>query len=278
MADQPGPKVALTRAQIEEGVGAELLSLLVGIAEDGKLAKDELVQLGLWLHRNRGGSLPGIAFLDATMTRILADGRISSAEQDELLGAIEKVLPIAWRKPARAARLEHLARRKQARREALARVRQAEKEAKRDTRVAERLARAEARDRRRSDSHFDFMVAGVTFEGRDRAARALKPGDRLRIRPEPGNPKDANAMVVHLVDGRQVGYVPRSEAGEVARRFRESASYVATVKKVFPGETALIPIVILRFYRADQTSAIADLAPDPCESEGQPPRPWWMPW
>lgn len=113
MADQPGPKVALTRAQIEEGVGAELLSLLVGIAEDGKLAKDELVQLGLWLHRNRGGSLPGIAFLDATMTRILADGRISSAEQDELLGAIEKVLPIAWRKPARAARLEHLARRKQ---------------------------------------------------------------------------------------------------------------------------------------------------------------------
>jgi hypothetical protein len=61
------PRLSLTRAQLHDGAGAELFSLCQGITADGRLSKDEVVALGLWLRRNRDAPLPGIAFLSETL-------------------------------------------------------------------------------------------------------------------------------------------------------------------------------------------------------------------
>jgi len=47
-----------------EGIGAELFSLCEGITADGKLSKDEILALGLWLRDNKNEPIPGIQFLD----------------------------------------------------------------------------------------------------------------------------------------------------------------------------------------------------------------------
>ena len=102
--NEPSPnksRVSLTRAQLQEGLGAELFSLCQGITADGSLSKGEIVALGLWLRDNRDAPLPGIAFLTATLDRIIADGHVTRDEQRELMEAIEKVLPPEARKTAK---------------------------------------------------------------------------------------------------------------------------------------------------------------------------------
>ena len=86
-------RVTLTKKQLQEGVGAELFSLCQAIAADGELSREEILQLRSWLVDNRDADLPGIAFLNETLERIVADGRVSQAEQRELLVAIEPLAP-----------------------------------------------------------------------------------------------------------------------------------------------------------------------------------------
>jgi hypothetical protein len=64
--DRPSkPRVSLTKAQIQDGIGAELFSLCQGMTADGRLSKEEVVALGLWLRDNRDAPLPGIALMTA---------------------------------------------------------------------------------------------------------------------------------------------------------------------------------------------------------------------
>lgn len=98
------PRLSITQTQLQDGIGAELFSLCQGITADGKLSKDEVVALGLWLRENRDAPLPGIAFLSETLNKIIADGQVTREEQRELLEAIEKVLPPDARKEAKSAR------------------------------------------------------------------------------------------------------------------------------------------------------------------------------
>src|SRR4051812_24119274 len=177
------PRVSLTKAQLEGGIGAELFSLCQGMTGDGKLSRDEAVALGLWLHDNRDVPLPGIAFLAETLDRIIADGRITRDEQRELMEAVEKVLPPESRRDAKAARRAVEAKRK-------ADERAAKKQQKR-----EEFERAQ---RRLPEEEFDFMVAGVQFEGRHRLIeRHLKVGDHVCIGSEPHNKFDDCAVAIN---------------------------------------------------------------------------------
>ncbi len=47
-------------------------------------------------------------------------------------------------------------------------------------------------------------------------AEALEPGSRLVLRRDAGNPHDPNAIAVDSIEGRQVGWVPREIATDVA--------------------------------------------------------------
>lgn len=75
------------------------------------------------------------------------------------------------------------------------------------------------RVRTHARSNSSLNVAGVTFEGRQRVVRSLRPGDPLLFVPEPDNPFDPGAIAVRALDGASVGYVPRDcPFGFAARR------------------------------------------------------------
>src|SRR5687767_7675509 len=98
------PRISLTKSQIQAGLGAELLVLCQSVTEDGSLSKDEILALRTWLQTNRTASLPAIDFLATTLERIIADGKVTRDEREELYRAIEFVLPPEARKGATAQR------------------------------------------------------------------------------------------------------------------------------------------------------------------------------
>lgn len=62
----------------------------------------------------------------------------------------------------------------------------------------------------------DFAIAGGHYHGLGRVLASLAPGQTLRLRREPENPYDANAIAVHDSDGLKLGYLPRSANAPVA--------------------------------------------------------------
>lgn len=58
-------------------------------------------------------------------------------------------------------------------------------------------------------------LAGFRYHAAAELWRELRVGDRLELAREPGNPHDANAVVV-LWRGRVLGYVPRRENAALA--------------------------------------------------------------
>ena len=247
-----------------------MFSLCQGMTTDGKLSKDEIVELGLWLRDNKDDQLPGMVLLSETLNRIVEDGRVTRDEQRELMETIEKVLPPEARKTARAARKTVEAKRK------------ADEKAAREAKRKEELEREQ---RRWPEDEFDFMIAGVQFEGRHRIIeRHLNVGDRVRIVAEPDNPKDECAVAVTLIDGKKIGYVPRTDSEDVSGCMEDGGYYVATVKKILTGRRVPVPVIVLEFYRRDQVNDIVDLKPDAClgtpplENSSKSLRPWWRFW
>ena len=73
-------------------------------------------------------------------------------------------------------------------------------------------------------------VAGA----RDHHAEALQsdaasPGSALRLRRDPENEYDANAVSVETIDGDALGFVPRELAAEIAPRIDAGNPYAALV-------------------------------------------------
>jgi HIRAN domain len=133
-----------------------------------------------------------------------------------------------------------------------------------------RVARS-SQERRRPEDEFDFMVAGVNFEGRHRIIdRYLNVGDRVRIALEPDNPHDECAVAVTLIDGRKIGYVPCTDSEDVTDSVGDGGYYVASVKKILTGGQFPVPVIVLQFYRPDQLAGIVDSNPDLCSTAATP--------
>jgi HIRAN domain len=71
-------------------------------------------------------------------------------------------------------------------------------------------------------------VAGARFHGEALAADAAAPGRPLRLRREPDNEHDPNAIAV-LAGGAQVGWVPRELAAELAPKLDAGRPWSAVV-------------------------------------------------
>jgi hypothetical protein len=242
--NQRKPRVSLSKTEIQEGISAELFSICQGITSDGVISKDEIVALGLWLRDNRDADLRGIVFLSETLNRIVADGVVTEDERRELFEAIEKVLPPEARKIAKTARRAVEAKRKA---DAVA------------VKKEQRKQELAAQERRQPEDEFDFMVAGVSYEGRHRLIeRHLNVGDRVELLQEPNNRHDENAVAVILTNGKKIGYVPRSDSVDVSDSIDMHPYYVATVKKII-GIRFPVPVIVLQFYRSDQLADLADL-------------------
>jgi hypothetical protein len=117
---------------------------------------------------------------------------------------------------------------------------------------------------------------------------------KLKERPEPTNKYDRFAVQVTIRDGRQIGYVPRTESQEVSECIRNGKLYTGRVKKILWGARVPIPVIILSFYEQKQIDYIADLNPDnyACATISErsvavnsknlrvfvPKKPWWKFW
>lgn len=268
-------RVALSKKQLQSVLGAELFSLCQGIAADGILSKDEIVVLGQWLTDHHNDELLGIALLTDTLKHIVADGRVSRLEQQQLLEVVEQILPPDERRNAKAAR------------RAVERERKAAERKQRD--LVNAKQRAEARLREPEDE-FDFMIAGVHFDGRARTIKeSVYVGDRVHLNRDAHNPRDEYAVAITVRDGRQIGYVPRTESQDVASCLDDHEYYVASIKKVLTGGHVPIPVVLLHFYGQEQFVGVRQLNPDRCESATMVPQarvvsfprtsdPWWKLW
>jgi hypothetical protein len=241
-------RVSLTKAQIQEGAGAELLTLCQTITADGVLTAAELTELRAWLKTNRSSDLPAIGFLVTTLERILADGKITKDEQKELYNAIEKVLPPEGRRDAVTQRKAVEAEEKaQARQQ-----REAQKQHEREEKEAQRQREREERERRRPLYSVNFMVAGVHYEGRPEVIRRYAhDGDRVFLARDPDNRYSRNAIEVRLANGYQIGFVPEDFAPEAAPVLDLGAPHTAVITKVLRGGRVPIPVVQAYLYRTD---------------------------
>ena len=211
----------------------ELLALLQTITSDGRLLNAEIRAVNDWLADYPASTLPAVAYLRAAVQAVLEDCRVTAEERTWLQGAIETVLPPEERQIAIQRRLE------------------AEAEAGRHATAQQELQREFAR-LCRPVATFDFMVAGVPYEGRAEIVEAhVREGDAVFLVREPGNPHSPNATLVRLQNGLDIGYVPEADAAYLAPQLDKGALQFAQVKKLLTGARGPIPVVWGELYHSE---------------------------
>lgn len=213
-------RVSLTNVQRQSVAGAELLSLLQSATEDGSLSANEIEALRAWLV-DSAAELPAHAFLTKTVTAILADGVVTEDERRSLFLAIEKVLPPDVRGDVRGQRML--------------------------------LERAE-RQRNAPIGTWNFMAAGVRYEGRPAVIQAyVNPEDKVFLARDTANRYSRNAVEIRLENGIVIGYVPESYAGEIAPLLDEGSPHNAWITKVLGSARHPIPVVQVKLFTPDAT-------------------------
>ena len=97
--------LSLTNAELCTKLGAELLSLCQSVTADGRMAPEELDALKRWLGDAESASMPASRHLRGVIEKVLADGKITADEYQQVYRAVESVLPFAARREAMAVRL-----------------------------------------------------------------------------------------------------------------------------------------------------------------------------
>ena len=244
-------RLSITKAQRNTAIGAELLELCQTITEDGSISRDEIIALTKWLKKNQNADLPSIDFLVSTVKAIIADGKVTPQERRDLYKAIERVLPPDLRKDAQAAR--HW-------------VESEERATARAEREAQSLREKEQRERRKPIASADFMVAGVSHEGRAKVVRAhVHDADQVFLVRDRRNRFSRNAIEVRLSSGFQIGFVPEDDAVRIAPILDEGSRHYAFVKKILTGGRIPLPVVVAHIYRADADipeAVLQDEAPE----------------
>ena len=208
------PRVFLTGPELATTKGAELLQLCLRITADGRLDLDEVKLLRRWLRENRNDdSAAAIEYLADIMERVTADGVVDKDEQLELILALEKVIPVAQRAPAQAARKKRQAAR-----------REREKERKRQERERQKLERGQEKEEEirqaRRIRHLYTKVAGVSFpndDGTERQAIISKcvRGEWLELQHDAYNEYSISAIKILRSNGQQIGHVRNELAASV---------------------------------------------------------------
>jgi len=227
MPEERKRRVSITKSQRETAAGVELISLCQTMTDDGSLSVEEVGALRQWLVDNKDTDLPAKDFLSETVERILADGKVTPEECNELYAAIEKVLPPDIREYARGKR-------------------RAVEEGAREARKAEEI---EERKSNLPLETWDFMVAGCRFEGRPPViCQHAHRGDVAYLARDPGNQYSRNAVEVRLGNGMQIGFVPEKLAAEIAPLLDKGHPHEAHIKKILTGGRSPIPVVVASLY------------------------------
>lgn len=228
-------RISITKLQRRTAAAVELIALCQTITADGRLADDEIGAFKQWLTDNEHVDLPAKDFLTLTVTKILGDGTVTDEERDELYAAIEAALPLDVREEVRG------------RRRAL-------QDADRKQRRIEREAAREAGMRDTPLETWDFMVAGSLYEGRPAVIdRYAGIGDPVYLARDPANRFSANAIEIRLSNGMQIGFVPETDAKDMAPELDSGCPHQAYLKKILAGRRAPIPVVVASLYHPETT-------------------------
>ncbi len=233
-----GPRRSLTKTQLEAPEAVDLLQVLHSVTADGTLTEVEVGELSGWLREHGGSAIPGIVYLAEVVARVVEDGIVTPEEREWVQKAIETILPATDREEASVRRREAKA---AARRQAAA--------GRENDRQQARLARPIGR--------FDVMVAGVFHDNRQATINGIEEGEVITLVREVGNPYSQNAVLFLRPNGRSIGYLPESEAVEIAPLLDGGARYEAEVKKVLTGGHGLIPVVWGEIYSPGSDEGIS---------------------
>jgi hypothetical protein len=232
-------RLSVTKLQRATAAGADLIALCQTVTSDGHLADEEVEALRGWLNENRNAALPAIDFLVATVTKIIADGTVTLEERKELWRAIEVVLPPDVRAAVTGVRKEQ----ERAEREESRARQQAVKE---ETRAAAQL--------NRPMRTWNFMVAGVRYEGRPRVIkRFCNPDDNVYLARDKANGFSGNAVEIRLQNGMQIGFVPEDYAVQIAPLLDSGHLHYAWVTKILTGGKSPIPVTQIEMFSPDST-------------------------
>lgn len=250
-------RVYLTNSELESEVGKQLLELSVRIASDGRLDREEIKELRMWLRHNKGNNqIAAVAYLDDIMTRISADGVIDRDEAMELFLAVERVIP----GPKRIHIVQARKKREAAERERLKEARRIEREkALEET----RRVRQEQYARAMRLHHKHAKVAGVSYRNEDGSERQsiiarCRVGERLILRHDPDNGYSPFATQVLRTNDEQIGFVPEWLAEVVCDEI-ESGFQVFGVIKDLTGGTRDAPtrgVNFTVFFVANDVTAV----------------------
>lgn len=231
------PRPSLTKKQLTTEEGLELLELCQTITEDGSISDEEVGALSKWLEENRFADLPAITLLTTTIEQIIADGIITPEERAELYKAIEIVLPPDVRKDVISKRRA---------------IEKEEREAEKKEREEAKERTKEERERNRPIAGFDFMVAGVRYEGREEVISTFAAqGDDVLFMRERDNKYSRNATLIRLPNGMGIGYVPEEYASDMAPLLDGGNKYSASIKKILSRGQYPIPVIIANFYQPE---------------------------
>ena len=226
-------RISITQLQRRTAAAVELIALCQTITADGRLADDEIAAFKQWLTDNEHVDLPAKDFLAQTVTKILSDGTVTDEERDELYAAIEAALPLDVREDVRG------------RRRAL-------QDADRKQGRIEREAAHAARMRDTPLETWDFMVAGSLYEGRPAVIdRYAMIGEPVYLARDPANQFSANAIEIRLSNGMQIGFVPETDARDMAPDLDSGCPHRAYLKKILAGRRAPIPVVVASLYHPE---------------------------
>lgn len=240
-------RIGLSKKDLEDSAGKELLELLVKITEDGALSRDEFLEMRSFLQKHHGSKVNAIKFLGNKFKEIASDNKITKEEVKLFFSAILLVLPSREKREAKSARKDHELEQKE-----LDKLKKdKEKQEKREKLQKEKEEREKAQveqvkeEMKYSESlicDFDFVVAGTQYH---KGHRDIDEGDNLFLIREPQNKHDSNAILICTEGGVSVGYVPRYLAEEMAPHLDNGCEQLAVVKKMLHNNS---PVVIVSLF------------------------------
>jgi len=198
---------------------AELLALCHTATEDGKLLGQDVLALQDWLEHYRDTDFPDAELVRDTIRRILTVEAISDGARHELYRALEKALP--------------------------------------------RDVSAMLRSRRRTAGHahhasalpveaHDVVVARTLYEDRAMSiARFAFEGDEVLLVRDPYCPHSKNAIVVRLLSGFDIGYVPEFAARSLAAHLDQDRRYTARIRKIVNRDGVPVALVAIDVFDED---------------------------
>ena len=212
----PASRDVLPVQQRASEATAELLGLFQTATQDGRLLGQDVLALQDWLNCYQDAELPDGEAIRGLVRRVVAVGSISDGARRELYQALEKMLPRDVATMLRSKR----------RTPALA------------LHVGGRPIETQ-----------DFVVAATLYEDRAMSiARYAFEGDEVMLVRDYDYPHSENAIMVRLLSGFDIGYIPEAAAQALASHLDADRRYAAHIKRILNRDGVPVAIVVADIF------------------------------